>query len=151
VNGVIRGHLVTALIDSGRTLERVFNVYCTEKLVLVRITSSFKADRWDDSISPLEVVTQPLILNLGGHLEGKGLKPYVAESPPFDLILGIEWLRKYNPGIKRKSDTLPTFDGSRRRFVCLLAQSLSINTPNYVLPPKQLKLSAQKGATVFLV
>jgi hypothetical protein len=32
-----------------------------------------------------------------------------------------------------------------------LAQSLSINTPNYVIPPKQLKLSAQKGATVFLV
>jgi hypothetical protein len=91
---------VAALIDSGCTVERVLSGYCTEKIVLVRITPSFKAERRDGSISPLEVVTQPLILNLGGQLDGKGLKPYIAESPPFDLILVIEWLRKYNPGIK---------------------------------------------------
>jgi hypothetical protein len=150
VNVMIRGHLVTALIESGCTVERVFSVYCTEKLVLVLITSFFKAERWDGSISPLEVVTQPLILNLSGQLDGKGVKPYIAEYPPFDLIIGIDWLRKYNPGIKWKSDTLPIFDGSRRRSVRFFAQSSSTISPNYVILPKQLKISAQKGATVFL-
>jgi hypothetical protein len=151
VNGVVGGHLVTALIDSGCDVECVLSTPCAERLGLVRNPSSFKAERWDGSLSPLEVVTQPLTLNLGGQLDSKGQKPYIAESLPFDLILGLEWLRKYNPRINWKSDTLLIYDSSKRRCVRLSAQKSSMSTPNYVITPKQLKRSARKGVMVLLV
>jgi Aspartyl protease len=125
VNGVIGGHLVTALIDSGCDVECVLSTPCAERLGLARNPSPFKAERWDGSLSPLEVVTQPLTFNLGGQLDCKGLKPYIAESLPFDLILGLEWLRKYNPRINWKSDTLLFYDSSKRRCVRLSAQKSS--------------------------
>jgi hypothetical protein len=104
VNGVVGGHLVTALIDSGYDVECVLSTLCAERLGIARNPSSFKAEQWDGSISHLEVVTQPLTLNLGGQLDCKGFKPCIVESLPFDLILGLEWLRKYNPRINWKSE-----------------------------------------------
>jgi transposase InsO family protein len=151
VNGVIGGHLVTALIDSGCDVECVLSIHCAERLGLARSPSLLKAERWDGSLSPLEVVKQPLTLNLGGQLDCEGLTPYCAESLPFDLILGLEWLRKYNPRINWKSDTLLVYDNSQRRCVHISAQKSSMHVPNYVITPKQLKRSARKGATVFLV
>jgi hypothetical protein len=115
---------VTALIDSGCDVECVLSTPCAERLGLARNPSSCKAERWDGSLSPLEVVTQPLTLNLSGRLDCKGLKPYIAESLPFDLILGLEWLRKYNPRINWKGDTLLIYNSSQGRCVRLSAQKV---------------------------
>jgi hypothetical protein len=97
------------------------------------------------------VATQPLTLNLGGQLDVKEFMPYCAQSLSFDLILGIEWLRKWNLRINWKSNPLIVRDHEQNCNVCLSTQNSSKQLPNYVLTSKQLKRDAIKGRPVSLV
>jgi hypothetical protein len=76
--------------------------------------------------------------------------PYCAQSHPFNLILGLEWLRKWNPRINWKSSTLIVRDHEQNCIVCLSGQK-SPKQPNYVITSKQLKRDARKGRPVYLV
>jgi hypothetical protein len=90
-------------------------------------------------------------LNLGGQLDVKEFMPCCAQSPPLDLILGNEWLRKWNPRIKWKSNTLIVRDHERECNVCLSPQNGSKQLPNYVITRRQLKRDARNGRPVYLV
>jgi predicted aspartyl protease len=145
VNGLINWNLVTALIDSGCEVECVLSIQCADRVGIAHRPSTLRAERWDGSLTDLEVAKQPVTLNLVGQLDVKEVMNYCAQSLPFDLILGLEWLRKWNPRINWKSDTLIFRDHERKCDVCLSTQNSSKQIPNYLITSKQLKLDARKG------
>jgi hypothetical protein len=69
VRGSVDGQIVSVLIDSGCQLESIMSIPCVERLCLVHNPAPLRAERWDGSLSPLEVVEQPLALRLGGQLD----------------------------------------------------------------------------------
>jgi hypothetical protein len=97
------------------------------------------------------VATQPVTLNLGGQFDVKELMPYCAQSITFDIILGIWRIRKWNPRINWKSNTLIDRDHEQKCNVCLSTQNSSKQLPNYVITIKQLKRDACKDRPVYLV
>jgi hypothetical protein len=119
VNGLINGNLVTALIDSGCEVECVLGIQCADRVGIAHRPSTLRAEMWDGSLTDLEVATQPVTLNLGGQLDVKDLMPDCAQYLPLDLILGIEWLRKWNRLINWKSNTLIVLDHEQSAtFAC---------------------------------
>ena len=81
LHGLVAGQIISVLIDSGCELEAVLSNPCAERLGLVRTPSSLSAERWDGSLSSLEVVGHPIALDLGGQLTCE-LKPYRDQSLP---------------------------------------------------------------------
>jgi hypothetical protein len=139
------GQIISVLIDSGFELEtRV------ERLGVVRTPSSLSAESWDGSTSLLEVVTHPIALDLGGQLTCE-LKPYCPQSFPYDLILGKERLRMWNPRINWKNDTLLVFDPVSQKVVRLAAQDAEKYTTTQVITATQIKRRARKGIPVYVV
>jgi hypothetical protein len=90
-------------------------------------------------------------LNLGGQLDVNELIPYCAKYLRFDQTLGIEWLRKWNPRINWKLNTLIVRDHERKRIVFLSPQHSSKQLPNYVIKIRQLKRDSRKGRPVYVV
>ena len=143
LHGLVAGQIISVLIDSGCELEAVLSNPCAERLGLVRTPSSLSAERWDGSLSSLEVVGHPIALDLGGQLTCE-LKPYCAQSLPYDLILGKEWLRMLNSRINWKNDTLLVFDPVSQKVVRLAAQDAEKHIPPHVITATQLKRRARK-------
>ena len=150
LHGLVAGQIISVLIDSGCELEAVLSNPCAERLGLVRTPSSLSAERWDGSLSSLEVVGHPIALDLGGQLTCE-LKPYCAQSLPYDLILGKEWLRMWNPRINWKNETLLVFDPVSQKVVRLAAQDAEKHIPPHVITATQLKRRARKGIPIYVV
>jgi GNAT superfamily N-acetyltransferase len=112
---------------------------CVERLGLAHNPASLQAERWDGSLSPLNVVEQPLTLRLGGQLDCE-LRPHCAETLPYDLILGKPWLRKWNPHINWQTDTLMLFNKESKKTIRLAAEDVEkASPPPFVITAKQLK------------
>jgi hypothetical protein len=73
VNGLINGNLVTALIDSVCEIEHVLGIQFSDRVGIGHLPSTLRAERWEGSLTDLEVATKPVTLKLGGKL-------YVNES-----------------------------------------------------------------------
>jgi hypothetical protein len=74
LHGLVAGQIISVFIDSGCELEAVLSNPCAERLGLVRTPSCFGEERWDGSLSSLEVVGHLIALDLGGQLTCE-LKP----------------------------------------------------------------------------
>jgi hypothetical protein len=138
LHGLVAGQIISVLIDSGCGLETVLSNPCAERLGFMRTPSCLRAECWDGSLSLLEVVGHPIALDLGGQLTCE-LKPNCAKSFPYDLILGKEGLRMWNPRINWKNDTLLVFDPASQKVVRLAAQDAEKHTPTQVITATQLK------------
>jgi hypothetical protein len=148
VRGSVDGQIVSVLIDSRCQLESIMSIPCVERLGLVHNPAPLKAERWDGSLSPLEVVEQPLTLRLGGQLDC-GLRPHCAQTLPYDLILGKPWLRKWNPHINWRTDTLLVYDNIPKLKVRLAAEHVEkTSPPPFVITAKQMKRYAKRSSKV---
>jgi hypothetical protein len=63
VNGLINGNLVTAMIDSGCEVECILSIQCADRVGIAHRPSTLRAERWDGSLTDLDVATQPVTLN----------------------------------------------------------------------------------------
>jgi hypothetical protein len=150
LHGLVAGQIISVFIDSGCELEAVLSNPCAERLGLVRTPSCLGEERWDGSLSSIEVVGHLIALDLGGQLTCE-LKPYCVISLPYDLILGKEWIRMWNPRINWKNDTLLVFDPASQKVVRLAAQDAQKHISTQVITATQLKRRARKGIPVYFV
>jgi hypothetical protein len=71
VNMLINGSISAAFLDSGCELECVLGIQFADRVEIVHRPSTLRAERWDGSLTDLEVATQLVTLNLGGQLDVK--------------------------------------------------------------------------------
>jgi gag-polyprotein putative aspartyl protease len=96
----INGHDMVALVDCGCEATTISHP-CADKLGVKRNPVGNQAEHWDGTLTSLEAVDTPITMELGDNVRHE-IQPYISHVVTYDLILGMDWLYRYNPHIKTK-------------------------------------------------
>jgi Retroviral aspartyl protease len=72
------------------------------------------------------------------------IQPYISHAVAYDLILGMDWLCRYNPHINWQRNRLILYNTSTRRRCIIEATDVTTKRPDYLVSAKQIARLAQK-------
>jgi hypothetical protein len=102
-----------------------------------------QAERWDGALTSLEEVTTPLTVEFGDNVR-LVIQPCISHAVVYGLIMGIDWLYKYNPHINWRRNRCFSYNTSTRGQCIIQATDFTTNRPDYVVSAKQIARIAEK-------
>lgn len=107
--GTINKHPVTFLLDGGADHSIISKAFAINSGIIMHpldqpISTTFA----NSSTETIRHATAPLELQCQGH--HSTLQPLVSSNVSFDLLVGLDWLSRYNPRVDWDTGTLMLFD-----------------------------------------
>jgi gag-polyprotein putative aspartyl protease len=140
---------MVALVDCGCEAT-IISHPCADKLGVKRNPVGNQAEHWDGTLTSLEEVDAPLTVEIGDNVRHE-IQPYISHAVSYDLILGMDWLSRYNPHINWQRNRLILYNTSTRRRCIIEATDVTTKRPGYLVSAKQIaRLAKQKLPTYIL-
>ena len=122
LNGTIAGHSAIVLVDCGATGQFVSSSFVSRhELPLAKVGSNSRITLADGRSSEADGVLSSVPVTLSSYTES--LDFTVTTLRGYDAILGMEWLRRYNPAIDWRDSSVSFVDSEGNRHT--LSRSLS--------------------------
>jgi hypothetical protein len=145
----IDGHDMVALVDCG------FEATIFSHVVLTSQVSS--ATRWGirphtamaGTLASIEEIDAPLTMELGDNVRHE-IQPYLSHALAYELILGMDWLYRYNPHINWQRNRLILYNTSTRRRCIIEPTDVATKRPDYLVSAKHIPRLAKKTLPTYI-